>query len=50
MGINAAGLEVSGSNNPNWKGGLIDKVCEVCDTEYQVKPVHAKMMPVCVEF
>lgn len=42
MAVNAAGLNVSGSNNPNWKGGLIDKTCEICATEYQVKPVHAK--------
>lgn len=42
MAINNAGLDVSGSRNPNWKGGLIQKVCEVCNTCYAVKPVHSK--------
>lgn len=40
--LNAAGLDVSGSNNPNWKGGSIDKVCEVCGVFYVVKRPQAK--------
>lgn len=40
MAINAAGLDVAGSNNPRWKGGLIQKKCEVCKAQYTVKPVH----------
>jgi hypothetical protein len=40
MPRNAAGLDVSGANNPKWKGGLIDKVCAICGKSYRVKPVH----------
>lgn len=40
MPLNAAGLDVSGSKNPKWRGGLIKKTCEVCASEYEVKPVH----------
>jgi len=42
MAINAAGLDVSGKNNPRWKGGLIFKSCEICKTEYSVKLVNNK--------
>lgn len=42
MGINAAGLDVSGSKNPNWKGGTLDKTCAVCGKPYKVKRVHSK--------
>lgn len=42
MAINAAGLDVAGKNYPRWKGGLISKSCEICKTEYLVKPVHNK--------
>jgi len=38
---NNAGIRVDGVNNPNWKGGLLSKVCQVCSKEYQVKQVHA---------
>ena len=36
MGINAAGLDVSGGNNPNWKGGLIGKICIFCGSQFEV--------------
>lgn len=42
MGINNAGLDVSGANNPNWKGGMISKKCEVCGKSYEVKKCHIK--------
>lgn len=32
----------SGENNPNWKGGSIDKVCEICGVSYVVKRPQAK--------
>lgn len=32
---------ISGENNPNWKGGLVNKVCEVCNASYSVKRVHS---------
>ena len=38
--LNAAGLNVSGSKNPNWKGGLISKTCLICNKEYKVKIAH----------
>lgn len=40
MPTNAAGLDVSGAKNPNWRGGLIQKTCQVCDREYEVKRAH----------
>lgn len=33
---------LSGENNPNWKGGDIDKVCEICGVDYIVKRPQAK--------
>jgi hypothetical protein len=42
MATNNAGIEVSGAKNPNWKGGSINKVCEVCGGAYSVKRAHAK--------
>ena len=42
MCINAAGIDVSGEKNPNWKGGTIRKVCDVCGQEYFVKKCHSK--------
>lgn len=42
MALNNAGLNVSGANNPNWKGGLVEKKCGVCRRSYQVKRTHAK--------
>lgn len=42
MAINAAGLDVSGSNNPNWRGGRIAKICEICGASYFVTPYHSK--------
>lgn len=41
MGLNAAGLDVAGDKNPRWKGGLIQKCCEVCGKDYAVKNVHS---------
>lgn len=41
MSLNAARLDVSGSLNPNWKGGLIKKACEVCSRPFQVKRVQS---------
>lgn len=37
MVINNAGIRVDGAHNPNWKGGIIKKVCYVCSKEYEVK-------------
>lgn len=34
---NAAGLDVSGELNPNWRGGMIAKTCAVCGKSYSVK-------------
>lgn len=42
--LNAAGLDVSGSNNPNWKGGKIQKTCRVCGKEYLVHIRSSKSM------
>lgn len=41
MGCNALGRDVSGSANPNWKGGPVAKTCEVCARPYTVKHVHS---------
>lgn len=41
MRLNAAGLNVAGQNNPNWKGGSISKVCEICAANYTVKRPQA---------
>ncbi len=41
MRLNAIGLDVRGSANPNWKGGPIAKVCEVCGEHYVVKRPQA---------
>lgn len=41
MPLNAAGMEVGGAGNPNWRGGLIEKVCAICGAGYRVKPVHS---------
>jgi hypothetical protein len=30
-----------GKNNPSWKGGLIEKVCEICGETFLVKRSHA---------
>lgn len=38
MGYNAAGLDVSGSGNPNWRGGVLTKSCEGCQQPFTVKP------------
>lgn len=34
--------DFSGKNNPNWKGGPIDKICEICGTAYVVKRSQEK--------
>jgi hypothetical protein len=41
MSVNAYGLDVKGSKNPNWRGGKISKKCAVCGSDYQVKRVHS---------
>lgn len=41
MKTNAAGLIVSGSSNPNWRGGLLSKECEVCRSTYKVPRARA---------
>lgn len=41
MPINAAGLDVQGSLNPNWRGGKIDKCCAACGVNYQVKRANS---------
>lgn len=33
---------ILGNNNPNWKGGLLVKFCEICRKEYSVKLAHKK--------
>lgn len=38
--INAAGLVVSGSKNPNWKGGKIELNCIICNKAFKVKQCH----------
>ena len=40
MPNNAAGLDVTGAKNPNWKGGSVTRACEVCGGVYRVKRVH----------
>ena len=32
--------DILGKKNPNWKGGLLEKVCQICGIKYQVKRVH----------
>lgn len=32
------GCRMIGSDNPSWKGGQIDKICEKCKKEYKVYP------------
>jgi 5-methylcytosine-specific restriction endonuclease McrA len=34
-------MSKAGANNPNWKGGLIDKTCEICALAFKVKPVRS---------
>lgn len=41
MAKNAAGLDACGANNPNWKGGPVNKVCEVCSVHYTVRRAQA---------
>lgn len=33
----------SGSNNPNWKGGLVDRNCLFCNKHFQVKQKEVKI-------
>lgn len=35
--VNAAGLVVEGSKNPNWKGGKVERTCHVCNVKYYTK-------------
>ena len=42
MKLNALGRRVDGANNPNWKGGPIDKICEICGKEYQARRAQHK--------
>lgn len=42
MAINIKSIrKINGPLNPNWKGGLIDKVCLICSNEYKVKRTHS---------
>lgn len=41
MACNAAGIDVAGSANPNWKGGRVRKECAVCGASYSVKRANA---------
>ena len=41
MRTNAAGLVVAGAQNPNWRGGLVDKVCAHCGNGYAVKQANS---------
>lgn len=40
--LTAVGRDVTGSKNPNWKGGLVDRVCHSCGKRYMVKSVHSR--------
>lgn len=40
--LNAAGINVEGDLNPNWRGGNIVKVCQQCGTKYKVRPGYKK--------
>lgn len=42
MKRNSFGLVVDGSANPNWKGGPIAKICEVCGKDYVARRAQAK--------
>lgn len=37
---NAAGLIVSGKDNPNWKGGMQERTCLVCKNIFKTKPSY----------
>lgn len=37
MKPNAAGLDVAGAANPNWKGGKLNKLCRTCGGPFQVR-------------
>jgi len=32
----------NGSNNPNWKGGKIKRICQECGKEFEIKRFHIK--------
>lgn len=40
--LNAAGIIVSGNNNPNWKGGKLEKTCFICGKQYAVRPGYVE--------
>lgn len=39
--------EVTGVNNPNWKGGLITIICQTCRAEFKAKPARAAAAKYC---
>jgi hypothetical protein len=39
---NALGRIVDGPANPNWKGGRISKICEICSISYTVRRTQVK--------
>lgn len=39
--LNAAGLDVRGAKNPNYKGGVIAKQCKQCGVAYEAKRAQA---------
>jgi 5-methylcytosine-specific restriction endonuclease McrA len=41
MSTNAAGRNVNGCANPNWKGGRILRTCQHCGSQFSVKPGRA---------
>lgn len=47
MGLNAAGLMVSGNANPNWKGGDVQLNCFVCGKEFSVIPSRKDKAKTC---
>lgn len=34
--------KMRGGNNPQWKGGKVERVCEVCEKKFKVKPSLVK--------
>lgn len=47
MSSNAAGVECSGSSNPNWKGGLVNLSCLRCGQGFKVKSGRRETAKMC---